>query len=310
MKCRRCRSHAIIEIRRHNAGFCRPCFLEHCLRQVSRAIEEHSMCTVSERILVGVSGGKDSLALWDILLSLGFDAAGVYIDLGIGEYSERSHKSALAYANSRGRSLAVINLIDEAGFDVVGGSSRSRRPSCSICGLSKRHWLNRMALSGGYDAIATGHNLDDEAATLLGNLLHWQTEYVARQGAVLPSTAQGFVRKIKPLIRLGERETAAYCFLRGIDYMVEECPMSTGNTGLRYKAALDVIEETSPGTRQMFLGKFYARGRHLFTDSIDLKKLVICQVCGAPTSESENPVCAYCRMAEQAVRDGHKDEQG
>ena len=76
---------------------------------------------------------------------------------------------------------------------------------------------------------------------LFGNVLHWQTDYLGRQLPVLPAR-HGFPRKVKPLVRLGERETAAYCVLRGIDYIVEECPMAAGNKHLGYKEALNAIE--------------------------------------------------------------------
>lgn len=296
MKCRRCRETAVIEIRRHNAAFCRECFLEHCHRQVAKAIKEHTMCSIDERILVAVSGGKDSLALWSILSDLGYSTTGFYIDLGIGEYSERSHKFAVDFANSRNLELLTIDLRKRAGFDVAGGARSTKRPPCSVCGISKRHWFNMVAVEGGFDAIATGHNLDDESATLLGNLLHWQVEYVARQAAVLPETEDGFVRKIKPLVRMGERETAAYCVLKGIDYIVEECPMSPGNKGLAYKKALDVLEDTSPGTKQMFLGGFFAAGREGFRGIVEKGMLVPCRNCASPTVKADDAVCAYCRL--------------
>src|SRR4029079_2227398 len=99
--------------------------------------------------------------------------------------------------------------------------------------------------------VVTGHNLDDEAAVLFGNVLHWQTEYLGRQHPVLPAP-HGFPRKGKPLVRLGEREMAAYCIVTGIDYIVEECPMAAGNKHLGYKAALNDIEGPSPGSKWTF----------------------------------------------------------
>ena len=69
----------------------------------------------------------------------------------------------------------------------------------------------------------------------------------------------GFPRKVKPLVRLAERETAAYCILRGIDYEVEECPMAVGNKHLGYKEALNAIEATSPGSKQQFYFGFLER---------------------------------------------------
>ena len=130
---------------------------------------------------------------------------------------------------------------------------------CSACGLSKRHLFDRAALDGGYDVVATGHNLDDEAAVLFGNVLRWHTEYLGRQLPVLPA-ANGFPRKVKPLVRLGEREMAAYCVVRGIDYIVEECPMAVGNKHLGYKDALNAIEVTSPGSKHDFYFGFLEPG--------------------------------------------------
>ena len=67
MKCRRCREPAVIDVRRHNAAFCRDCFLHHCREQVRKAIDHYEMLAPGERVLVAISGGKDSLAAWDLL---------------------------------------------------------------------------------------------------------------------------------------------------------------------------------------------------------------------------------------------------
>ena len=80
---------------------------------------------------------------------------------------------------------------------------------------------------------------------------------------MLPAAA-GFARKVKPLVRLAEREMAAYCVLRGIDYIVEECPMADGNRHLGYKAALNAIEDASPGAKHAFYFEFLAKASELF----------------------------------------------
>ena len=84
----------------------------------------------------------------------------------------------------------------------------TRRPTCSACGLGKRYLMNKAALDHGYPVVATGHNLDDEAATLFGSVMHWQTDALPRQSPALASTHPKLVRRVKPLYRLSERETA------------------------------------------------------------------------------------------------------
>src|SRR5207247_150843 len=84
-------------------------------------------------------------------------------------------------------------------------ADRVRRPTGSVCGTLKRYHFNRAAVMKGYNVLATGHNLDDEAARLLGNVLHWQEQYLEKQGPTLPDSVEGFAKKVKPLYRLAER---------------------------------------------------------------------------------------------------------
>jgi uncharacterized protein (TIGR00269 family) len=296
MKCRRCKAPAVVEVRRHNAAFCRECFVRHVHEQVRRAIDAFSMLRPDDRILVAVSGGKDSLALWDVLLDLGYRADGLYLGLGIGEYSTRSGEVARAFAAERGVRLIEVDLEREYGFDVPTAGRKGSRSTCAVCGLSKRYVFNRTARDHGYDVIATGHNLDDEAATLLGNTLRWQTDYIARQFPILPEE-EGLARKVKPLYRLSELETAAYAFLRGIDYVVEECPLVAGNTQLRYKEAMNQLEATSPGTKAQFFLSYLERGAPLFAAE-DAATLTPCERCGQPTT---GRFCAFCRAQAQIL---------
>jgi uncharacterized protein (TIGR00269 family) len=296
-RCGRCREKAVIELRRHSVAFCRDCFLHYCRQQVVKAIEKHRMLGPNERVLVAVSGGKDSLALWDILLQLGYQADGLYLGLGIGGYSDRSGEICREFAAARGATLIYHDVASEQGFTIPQAIGTGGRSSCAVCGLSKRYIFNKVALDGGYDVIATGHNLDDEAAVLFGNTLRWDLGSMARQAPALPA-GEGLARKVKPLYRLAERETAAYCVLTGIDYVVEECPLVAGNTQMRYKDTLNRMEEETPGTKQNFLLGFLDHASELFerADSADLTR---CARCGGVTQVPDDPaaeaVCAFCR---------------
>ena len=297
MKCRVCRGPAVIDVRRHNANFCGEHFLRHCREQVARAIKGHEMLEPGDRVLVAVSGGKDSLAVWDILVELGYEADGLYLGLGIDGYSPESERFARAFAESRGLSLEVVDLPSDYGYDIRSAARAAKRVPCSACGLSKRHLFDEAAGRGGYDALATGHNLDDEAAVLFGNVLRWQAEYLGRQKPVLQA-GEGFPRKVKPLVRLGEREMAAYCVLRGIDYMVEECPMAQGNRHIGYKEALNSIEDRSPGAKHAFYFGFLDRVADLFIPPEEERAPIgACVRCGAPAGSD---VCAFCHLLERA----------
>jgi uncharacterized protein (TIGR00269 family) len=302
MKCRRCKAPALIDVRRHNAAFCADCFVHHCREQVRRAIDAFDMMRPGERVLVAVSGGKDSLGAWDLLVDLGYETDGLYLGLGIGDYSDASGRYARDFAAPRGLKLVEIDIPGEYGFDIETAAATVRRPPCGACGLSKRHLFNQAALDGGYDVVATGHNLDDEAAVLFGNVLRWDAPYLGRQYPVLPATP-GFVRKVKPLVRLSEREMAAYCVIRGIDYIVEECPMAEGNRHLVYKEALNTLEQKSPGAKANFLFSFLERGHERFAGDAESERdeLTPCTVCGSPTT---GEVCAFCRMSERARHRG------
>jgi uncharacterized protein (TIGR00269 family) len=289
----------VVDVRRHNAAFCSECFLHHCRQQVRRAIDDYDMLGRDDRVLVAVSGGKDSLALWDILLDLGYAADGLYLGLGIEEYSDESARHARAFAGARGAELVEVDLPDEHGFDIPGGARVARRSPCGACGLSKRHLFNRVGLDGGYDVVATGHNLDDEAAVLFGNTLRWDTDYLGRQYPVLPASP-GFLRKVKPLVRISERESAAYCVLRSIDYIVDECPMAVGNRHLAYKELLNDLEARAPGTKAAFVGGFFERAHGRFADAAEDAREALrpCAECGAPTP---GEVCAFCRLRQLAT---------
>lgn len=299
MKCRKCSRPAILNMRQHKLALCEIHYPEWFIAQTQRAIQKYTMLGYEERVLVAVSGGKDSLSLWDVLLRLGYHADGLYIDLGITDYSTLSRQKVEQFAAQReGVGLTVVDLKAEYGETLPETAQRIRhgreRP-CSVCGTIKRHVMNRVAREGDYGALATGHNLDDEAAVLFGNVLHWQTGYLARQAPVLPAEYEGFVRKVKPFCRLYERETAAYALVTGIDYIYDECPYAVGASSIYHKGILDRMEEDAPGTKlQFYLGFLRARAAGFFRQEVEQVELHPCANCGQPTSAPG--LCAFCRL--------------
>ena len=298
MKCRKCGGTAVLELRRHNAAFCETDFVEFFRNQVREAIRRHRMFDREERVLVAVSGGKDSLALWDVLLEEGYRTSGLYLDLGIHDYSVESRAKCEAFAAARSAELIVVSVADTVGAPVPVIKDVTRRPPCSGCGLSKRYLMNRAALEHGFPVVATGHNLDDEAATLFGSVMHWQTDALPRQSPALASTHPKLVRRVKPLYRLSERETAAFAFVRRIDYIVEECPFAKGATSIQHKEMLNRMEDASPGAKHNFLFGFLEKARPAFERGAAVT-LNECARCGQVTTGT---VCAFCKLSDQVKR--------
>ncbi len=303
MHCRKCGEKAVINMRQHKLALCGAHFLDWVPEQVERAIRRYSMFTRDDRLLVAVSGGKDSLSLWDILTRLGYAADGLYIGLGIDggvDYSENSFRYARAFAQEHQLLLHVKDIKADYGVSIPELAIRTHRgryKPCSVCGLTKRHIMNQLAQDDHYDVLLTGHNLDDEAAILFGNTLSWVGSYLVRQGPVLEADRPGLVRKVKPLCRMYEREMAAYAFLRPIPYIEDECPHAEGSTSIYHKELLNKLEADRPGAKLSFYLSFLqAKRAGLFSPSADERADMVhdCDACGQPTSAPG--LCAFCRM--------------
>ncbi|QJB55079.1 ATP-binding protein [Pseudodesulfovibrio sp. zrk46] len=298
MKCSRCKKLACVALPSHNAGFCPECFPLFFTRQVETAIRREKMFTLDERILVALSGGKDSLALMLELKLQGYNVTGLHIDLGIPDSSWKARKKVEDFCEKNELQLQVFEM-EKWGLPICDVKEFVDRPVCAVCGKLKRHIFNKVALEGGYDALATGHNLDDEVARLFANTLRWDTAYLSDQGPVLPASG-GFVRKVKPLFRLSEFETANYAFLKGIEIHSDPCPYSSGASFTNHKQLWGELEYRSPGQKFQFYNGFLQRGKQAFAAlekeiGADVKP---CEECGSPTSVGR---CSICRIKESVA---------
>ena len=280
MRCTRCDGKAVIVIR-GSLKLCADHFNEYVLNTVEKTIRRFRMFDKKSRILVAVSGGKDSLAVWDILKKLGYDVGALYINLNIPEYSEKSREYIRKYSED----FYELSIPQ----DLKSTARKHKRKICSVCGVFKRYLMNKFAVEHGYDVVVTGHNLDDECAFLLHNILHWNIDYLSKQDPFLPRQ-DTLIAKAKPLVFLTEKETSTYCLINNIDYLKDECPYSTGAVTNQLKTYLNDLERRSPGTKLYFYKQFL-KIKHVFPERKD--ELHSCKICGYPCS---GEICAFCRL--------------
>ncbi len=298
MKCSRCTAPARFRFPAHNARFCDDCLEVFVLRQVERAIAKFKMLTPGQKVLVAVSGGKDSLACWQILKELGYQAEGLHVslELGAGQFSDASLASCQEMAQRLEAPLHLLRMEDLTGHSVEDISRANQRNFCSVCGTLKRYYLNKLCLDLGFDTLATGHHLDDEAGRLLGNMIRRHQRHLDNQWPVLEGTPGGFAKKIKPMCRLAGREIKAYAKARDLPVAQGHCPRSKGATLPYYQEAVLLLEERMPGTtRDFYLGFLEDKVKPPVQPDVASS----CSVCGAPTYAE---ACTTCRFLEKTAR--------
>ena len=161
MKCRRCQAAAVVALPSHNSAFCASCFLDFFSRQVARGIESQRLMSRDDKVLVALSGGKDSLALMLELSRQGYDVTGLHIDLAIPGSSPAARAVVERFCQAHRLPLIVKDMAAE-GLPIPRVKEKLKRPICSACGKIKRYFFNRTAREQGFTVLATGHNLDDE----------------------------------------------------------------------------------------------------------------------------------------------------
>jgi uncharacterized protein (TIGR00269 family) len=227
MFCSRCRRQAVIYQRYSGLHLCRKHFEADFEAKAKRAIRIHQWISPGDRIGVAMSGGKDSSALLYFLHRLtgkrkDVELMAITIDEGIEGYRDPSVAGNIA------KKLGIRHIT--ASFEEVFGTTidnivrkRGDRLSCSYCGVLRRQCLNRVAKDHGLSRIALGFNLDDEAQSVLMNVLRGDVYRLFR--SVKP--ADGMIERIKPFMFIPEREVALYAFYHIEGFELGRCPYAS-----------------------------------------------------------------------------------
>jgi len=279
-------------LRRH---FCDEHFTDTIVERVRRSINKYKLAGKLKRVVVGLSGGKDSVTLLSILQRLadefGFEILAVHINLGIGEYSKYSEQVCRELTEKLGIPLLVLNLADLLGMTLPQIVRRSRRPACSVCGTIKRYLLNVVGVEACATAVALGHNADDIAAYILKNFFLQNLSAIKKQGPATDPIDGLAVGRVRPLYEILEDETRSYVKAAKLPYVQAACPFKPRHhfeAGI--KRALELLEDEVRGLRLDFLRRI-AKNLDVYPNPSEPVRA--CSICGMISSAE---VCAFCKL--------------
>ncbi len=310
---RRCDACGEAEARvaqRHTGrALCSRCFREDLLRRLGEEVERYRMFSPSERVLLALSGGKDSFVLLDLVKEVHDPGRMGIVTVieGVEGYNRADDVAWIAdVARSYGIDLHVASFKEFAGLglDELVSLDRSRglkTSPCTYCGVLRRRIINHYARTLGYDRVLTAHNLDDEVQTYVMNLLRGDRVRLIQGHPLSPTLSRYFVKRVKPLRKIYEWETAVYAFMRGFKFQETECPYIRFRPTLRavVRDYLYEVERARPGSLLRILEAVdrYVE-RELLPEASRLGELPQCSVCGSPTAYSRR-TCVLCDLLQK-----------
>lgn len=296
MLCSKCNRNAVTFIRYSGMHLCKSHFNEFFEKRVKKSLRQQD---VKGKIVVGVSGGKDSTVALYILKKIfqnrkDITIEAVTVDEGIKGYRDNSIAAVEKNCKAWGIPYHIISFKDHIGFSL---DELSQKFMCSYCGVFRRYLLNLKAKEIKADRIATGHNIDDTAQSILMNIAKGDVEKLARLGPHV-KIQKGLIPRIEPLRTIPEKENYLYALLNNIGFYSGECPYAANAQRNMYRDILYKLENATPGTRHAVL-KSYDSIADLLRKKFPPAKLKKCKICNEPTSQI---ICNTCKLKKKLTK--------
>jgi uncharacterized protein (TIGR00269 family) len=305
--CSLCDEPAVFFDRTTRHHFCRLHLLSRIERHVAETVAERRLIVPGDTVAVGLSGGKDSTALLLILTSLlpsleNVTLVAVTVDEGISGYREETVRSADRLARMLGVEHRLVTFPDLFGETLDVLLTGRENQACSICGILRKKALALAARDAGATKLATGHNLDDEAQSVLMNVLRGDLPRLMRDSST--DSSGRFIPRIKPLMAVSEKEIAAYLMLRDAWADLPECPYARHALRREVRSMLSSLEYNYPGTMNHLMESKGKIERSCAGDTA-AGPLRSCRECGDPCS---GELCQFCSLEKTLGRElsGHR----
>ncbi|HET9008741.1 MAG TPA: TIGR00269 family protein [Nitrosarchaeum sp.] len=295
MKCDRCENQAAYTRKYSGEKLCSKCFSNSILRKTAKTISKYNMIQNNELVAVAVSGGKDSLALLDVINQMAathnFRIKAITIDEGIPGYRNEALEIVQAFCaklNVEHKVFSYKELFDLTLDEALDLRGNEKTSSCSICGTLRRRAIDHAAKDIGADIIATGHNLDDTLQTFVINMLSGDTNKI---GWMDPDTSSNSLRKIKPFCEIYESEIVFYAFTNNIPFQTEPCPHMNEGIRTEIREFLNSLEGQHSGIKNN-LYQSIIKVSQIVKDT-NYKQKIICEKCG---NQCTGKICSVCNM--------------
>ena len=244
----------IVYIDQSKKSYTKSQFIRYFEAKVLYTIRKYDMIDKNDEIVAAISGGKDSVAMSHILNKIiskrGQQLKTLLIDEGIPGYRDSTITDAIKFCKDESIALTIISSKKEFKFGLTDALKKLKMNPCTICGTMRRYLLNKYARKLGATKIATGHNMDDEAQTILMNQYKGNANLSAKLGPVTGvKEHKKFIRRIKPLYFMSEKEVTIYSTLKAFPVKYTECPNSRDTFRSQVRDQLNLLENSFSGTK-------------------------------------------------------------
>lgn len=295
MKCDRCENQIAYTRKYSGEKLCSKCFSNSILRKTAKTISKYKMIQNDELVAVAVSGGKDSLALLNIMNKMtanhNFRIKAITIDEGIPGYRDEALGIVEKFCKNLNVDLKVYSykeLFELSLDEALDLRENEKISSCSICGTLRRRAMEYAAKDICANVIATGHNLDDTLQTFIINMLSGD---ISKVGWMHPDTTGNSLRKIKPFCEIYESEIVFYAFTNDIPFQSEPCPHMNEGIRTEIRVFLNSLEKQHSGIKNNLYQSIIKVSQSVKGSS--QKQKMICEKCG---SECTGTICSVCNM--------------
>jgi uncharacterized protein (TIGR00269 family) len=293
--CSVCEEPAVIHQRHTGRYLCGTHLIADLEQRVFETIASQQQVVPGDRVAVALSGGKDSTALLLILHRLfgshnDIRLVAVTVDEGISGYREATVRSAVDLVRRLGIKHITVSFGELFGDSLDTFLNGREAQACSICGILRKKALIVGAERAGATKLATGHNLDDEAQSVLMNVLRGDLMRLVRNSGT--DSGGRFIPRVKPLMYVHEKEIAAYLMLQGIWEELPECPYAIHALRREVRSMLGGIEYRHPGTMFRLMENKKTVGSAFMAKTAG-ETVGTCRECGDPCS---GETCQLCQL--------------